>query len=708
MEMEETKKKKDTIKNIAIIFLSIMLLLTLFSNTIMNYTLPQVSTTYANQGTVSEQIKGSGTVDYAQKYEVKIDSVREIEKVLVKKGDKVTAGDKLFTLALPKTDEADPEDYRDDSKVVSAKSTLDTAKQNVDDALITLSDLEYAYQKLLDTPDTSTSTNYSSELLEIENAKKQLQDYKDLLVLVESGKDPLSVATEEYNKLKAEQDEKTRQKEKYTNMLSSVDTTEMLNLSEPIYNRIVAAQDKITRMENALAEAQEHQKKVTDENSSNTASQDENIAAKRKEITALRGKIDIEYTKINGTIMNPEDMDSYYNTVSAYNSNIASYEAQISVLHDEIEELMVKNAKSKQAKDLISAEAKKVKKADQDLKDAKKALSDLKREIKLLIKKRIDNLTNELYELQPKVDAANNKKTEAGTTVTMNASQLRTKIQDQELAITKLETELEKKYDTDAKTNEKNAKDGQTQIRDKAREIEKQRDKVTTLRSKLSEAEMNYNEAVQRAKEKIARNQAKKAVDMEITAKISGEIADINVTEGSQTESGKVIATINVVDLGLQVEMPCKQDQARKVRVGDMAQITSWYTGDDFEATLKEIKSDPNNQTQKILVFSIKGTDITPGQTISLAMGSKGQSYSTVIPNRAFREDSNGSYVFVLESKATPLGNRYTAVRVSVEKIAQDDNNTAVNGLAGGEFIITTTNKPVSPGEQVRLAESGT
>lgn len=708
MEMEETKKKKDTIKNIAIIFLSIMLLLTLFSNTIMNYTLPQVSTTYANQGTVSEQIKGSGTVDYAQKYEVKIDSVREIEKVLVKKGDKVTAGDKLFTLALPKTDEADPEDYRDDSKVVSAKSTLDTAKQNVDDALITLSDLEYAYQKLLDTPDTSTSTNYSSELLEIENAKKQLQDYKDLLVLVESGKDPLSVATEEYNKLKAEQDEKTRQKEKYTNMLSSVDTTEMLNLSEPIYNRIVAAQDKITRMENALAEAQEHQKKVTDENSSNTASQDENIAAKRKEITALRGKIDIEYTKINGTAMNPEDMDSYYNTVSAYNSNIASYEAQISVLHDEIEELMVKNAKSKQAKDLIAAEAKKVKKADQDLKDAKKALSDLKREIKLLIKKRIDNLTNELYELQPRVDAANNKKTEAGTTVTMNASQLRTKIQDQELAITKLETELEKKYDTDAKTNEKNAKDGQTQIRDKAREIEKQRDKITTLRSKLSEAEMDYNEAVQRAKEKIARNQAKKAVDTEITAKISGEIADINVTEGSQTESGKLIATINVVDLGLQVEMPCKQDQARKVRVGDMAQITSWYTGDDFEATLKEIKSDPNNQTQKILVFSIKGTDITPGQTISLAMGSKGQSYSTVIPNRAFREDSNGSYVFVLESKATPLGNRYTAVRVSVEKIAQDDNNTAVNGLAGGEFIITTTNKPVSPGEQVRLAESGT
>ena len=39
--------RKDKIKNITIIFLLVMLILTFFSNTIMNYSLPEVSATYA-------------------------------------------------------------------------------------------------------------------------------------------------------------------------------------------------------------------------------------------------------------------------------------------------------------------------------------------------------------------------------------------------------------------------------------------------------------------------------------------------------------------------------------------------------------------------------------------------------------------------------------------------------------------------------------
>ena len=41
------QKRKDRIKNIAIIFLVIMLLLTFFSNTIMNYSLAEVETAFA-------------------------------------------------------------------------------------------------------------------------------------------------------------------------------------------------------------------------------------------------------------------------------------------------------------------------------------------------------------------------------------------------------------------------------------------------------------------------------------------------------------------------------------------------------------------------------------------------------------------------------------------------------------------------------------
>ncbi|MBQ7783748.1 MAG: RND transporter, partial [Oscillospiraceae bacterium] len=61
MYNEPKSPRKELIKTIAIIFLAVLLVLTFFSNTIMNYSLPQVSAIYVNQGTISEQIRGSGT-----------------------------------------------------------------------------------------------------------------------------------------------------------------------------------------------------------------------------------------------------------------------------------------------------------------------------------------------------------------------------------------------------------------------------------------------------------------------------------------------------------------------------------------------------------------------------------------------------------------------------------------------------------------------
>ena len=70
--MSENNNKREWVKNAAIIFLTIMLILTFFSNTIMNYSLPEVSAQYVGSGTLSEQIRGTATVEAAQSYEVKI------------------------------------------------------------------------------------------------------------------------------------------------------------------------------------------------------------------------------------------------------------------------------------------------------------------------------------------------------------------------------------------------------------------------------------------------------------------------------------------------------------------------------------------------------------------------------------------------------------------------------------------------------------
>ena len=61
MEVKEKSKKRELIKTIAIIFLVILLLLTFFSNTIMNRSLPEVATQSIVGGTINAKIRGSGT-----------------------------------------------------------------------------------------------------------------------------------------------------------------------------------------------------------------------------------------------------------------------------------------------------------------------------------------------------------------------------------------------------------------------------------------------------------------------------------------------------------------------------------------------------------------------------------------------------------------------------------------------------------------------
>ena len=50
---------------------------------------------------------------------------------------------------------------------------------------------------------------------------------------------------------------------------------------------------------------------------------------------------------------------------------------------------------------------------------------------------------------------------------------------------------------------------------------------------------------------------------------------------------------------------------------------------------------------------------------------------------------------------------RYIATRVTVQELARDDKSAAVSGISSGDFIITTSNKPVEAGKQVRLADNG-
>ena len=213
------------------------------------------------------------------------------------------------------------------------------------------------------------------------------------------------------------------------------------------------------------------------------------------------------------------------------------------------------------------------------------------------------------------------------------------------------------------------------------------------------------------SKKAIERKQAEvdklreNADELEVKSSVSGTIASIDASAGKSIGGEEQpLATINVTDRGFTVKIDVTNDQAKKVKTGDTAELVNFWGGDAV-ATLDQITS---SQTagNRTLVFTLTG-DIQAGQNVTLSIGQKSANYDALIPLSGLREDSNGKFVYVLESKSSPLGSRYIATRVTVQELARDDKSAAVSGISSGDFIITTSNKPVEAGKQVRLADNG-
>jgi hypothetical protein len=90
-----------------------------------------------------------------------------------------------------------------------------------------------------------------------------------------------------------------------------------------------------------------------------------------------------------------------------------------------------------------------------------------------------------------------------------------------------------------------------------------------------------------------------------------------------------------------------------------------------------------------------------------LSIGQRSANYDSLVPNSAIRRDANGTFVLVVTAKSSPLGNRYMATRADVRVLASDDTTSAVSGLAYGDFVITTSSKPLEAGDMVRLPDNG-
>ena len=565
------KKRREWVKNAAIIFLSVMLVLTFFSNTFMNYSLPEVAAQYVQSGTITAKIRGTGTVESGDPYNVKINETRTISSVLVKTGDKVEKGDPLLLL-----------EDKESKELTDAQAALDKAMLDFELALLSGDISNSAFQNVQNGNVSSLNT-YQSRIVaaeaEIDKWQKQVDEattainqLKTAQVNVDAGGAPDT--SSEQNKVNVAQ--------------------AALNSDE-----IKIAKDKISEWQAAQATCQA--------------------------------------------------------TIDKYNENIASSVSGNGFVNQVTEDeyqLAVKNRDQYQSlinerQAFINNNPDKVKAYDEKVKalaDANKALAD-KQNSK---ENSTNSLTVQTQNWQTELDKRN---------IQLKAAQ-----DTKEQLLKDISTELNLDYQLDS--------------------LQKQRDDIAKLQEN--------------------------AVGASIEAPISGTITSVTVKAGDEAQPDTALVTMQPEGKGFTMSFSVTNDQAKRLSVGDKADLVNSWRYSDMDITLASIKPDTTDPGQKkLLTFDITGDEVTPGQSLNVSVGQKSANYDLIVPNSAIREDSNGKFILIVESKSSPLGNRYVATRVDVEVLASDDTQSAVSGaLYGYEFVITTSTQPVEAGKLVRLANN--
>ena len=655
--MQKTKRR-EWVKTFAIIFLVILLLLTFFSNTIMNRSLPEVAAQYVESGTINAKIRGTGTVSADETYDVTINQTRKIRSVMVKVGDTVSAGDTLFVLEAADSEE------------------LKTAQQE-------LSDMELAYQKsLIEAGNTSATEN--------RDVQKLRDAYNEALATLRlySNADPSQI-TAALEQAKVDLTYLQRVSADAEAALTEVNAelTELQQTATELSGEVTALETELTSLATKLETL-----KVSEKDKSRAIQEarqklDDAKALKERDWLIHGAKYNqlMEWASNGGTVD--------YTKMAAYAEDLDT----LLLAHPELEMDADTHKEYATAYDTITADNISIEQADRTLSELLEDASDPVSG---------DSIAEQIADVEAQYQQVERQKKQKENE--SDAAQV--KVEQKKNAISR--------YENDATAAKRAAEDQQALV-DKYTSASTAAEAVkaaqTALEDKVFEASLGdaSNLDLQNSKKAIEEKQKQveelmaNADGQEVKANVSGKISAINVTAGNNAGADTALATITVADRGYTLSIPVTADQAKQVTIGDVATVTNYYSN-DITATLENVVNDPQNPGQgKMLLFRLTGDGVEAGANLTLSIGQRSANYDCLIPLSALRNDSNGDFVLVVVAKSTPLGNRYTATRASVTVLAKDDTKAAVTGLASGDFVITTSSAPIEAGSQVRLVDNG-
>ena len=754
--METKVKKRAWVKNAIIIFLAILLVLTLFSNTIMNHSLPEVSAQYVGGGAITTRIRGTGTIEAVETYDVKATQTRTVQSVPVRVGDQVEVGDVLMYLT------------GDNSAEVQA-------------AQDELENLETAYRRALL---TATSTDYARQNREIENARLSLQEAEqerdklrpnaaavqeadNAVATAENGVDAVKQAQAGLKEqIKAAEDDANNYEKEIAAYQKEINAWQKdINAAQKTVDaaqkEVDAAQKEVDAAQAARDAAYSRLAELGGQNNGSIGS-DSGVVAAKAALDAAKEALDAARDDLTAKLLlYGADYDLFRGTaeaergetpLSAYMKYLAEIYSQYAPAEpDERTEEEIAKYAQYEAYNIVTRYQQALETAQQDADNAKAAydsaqesyystydpgnaeewnkrktaLDDAETVLKekngfLLTKQgardeaqaNVDTMKETLADME---ETLREMKEETLAEKNRVTDELRQELADsaEDLADAEAVLQEAKAARSELDTQEQSYKAAEENVRSLQRTLEDlvfslaEQQKTDSSAQALQAFELNEQKKEIEKKKQELETLKEGGMGQTITAQTAGTVKSISVSAGATTTPDSVLVSIEVSDRGYSLKFPVTLEQSRRVHAGDTAELVDYWWGPEIQATLNSIRPDPSNpQQSRLLVFDITGEEVNVGTQLTLSIGQRSTNYDTVIPSSAIRSDSNGSFVLAVVAKPSPLGNRYIATRVDVTVIASDDTNSAVSGsLSNSDFVITTSTRPVEAGMQVRMAD---
>jgi len=117
---------------------------------------------------------------------------------------------------------------------------------------------------------------------------------------------------------------------------------------------------------------------------------------------------------------------------------------------------------------------------------------------------------------------------------------------------------------------------------------------------------------------------------------------------------------------------------------------------------IAQVKANLQNGDDKELLIDVEDEELQGGETAQIIISKKTRQYSALVPNSAVYTDSDGSYVFIVRKKDSPLGTESYVQRVAVVIEDSDGTKTAIgNGIMLRDKVVSGSTKPLSEGDRV-------